>query len=71
MNESVHVKKVQKVVESIEDRIEALESDDRYPEGPDDNAKIQINAPLALVQQDMQSEVKGLKYARAQLADLT
>lgn len=68
-DENVHVDDLDSAIAEIEERIEELESDDRYPESPEENAQVQVNAPLALIQQDMQSEVKGLKKALSILED--
>lgn len=46
---------------SISERIAEIESDDRWQA---DSANVQINAPLALIQQDMAGELRGLYRAK-------
>ena len=50
------------VVNSIKEEIDCIESDSRYKAAP---ATVQINAPLALIQVDLESRVAALKWALA------
>lgn len=56
----------QTALDIIEERIEEIENDDRYQA---DAANVQTNAVLALVQTDMEGEMRGLKRARNALQD--
>lgn len=53
-------------LEAINERIEEIENDERWNY---DSANVQTNAPLALVQQDMAGELRGLRLAKEQLED--
>jgi len=52
-----------KTIKQIKDEIKRIEEDDRYKAAP---ASIQINAPLALIQTDMESRVKTLNWVMNQ-----
>jgi len=70
-DEAIHVEEVQEAVAYIEDRIEEIESDNRYPTGEDEEFDdVQVNGYLALMQCEWRGELKGLKCARNELADL-
>lgn len=49
------------IIAEIDKRIDEIESDSRFQQ---DTASVQINAPLALIQQDMTAELRGLRRAR-------
>jgi len=48
--------------ETIEKRIAKIEADDRYISGQENPATIEINAPLALIQLEMETQVATLKW---------
>lgn len=70
MDEYVHVEEVQEVISDLEERIEEIESDNRYPDEDEERQDVQTNAVLALMQADWGGELRGLKKARNQLEDL-
>ena len=43
----------------IRKQIKSLEADDRYRDEP---AQVQVNAPLALIQVEMQAKIDALKW---------
>jgi len=51
-----------KSIESIKKRIAEIETDDRYQRGKEKPATIDINAPLALVQLSLETQLKTLKW---------
>lgn len=53
---------------AIEEQLEILENDSRHKAKP---ASIEINAPLALIQVDIDSEIRTLKKVLAKLAELS
>lgn len=62
---------VESVIEQIDERIEEIESDNRYPTGEDEEfEEVQVNAYLALMQCEWRGELQGLKRARSLLEDL-
>lgn len=62
--------KREEAIEAIEERIEEIESDNRYPTGEDEDwADAEVNIVLALMQTEWRGELKGLKRARALLED--
>jgi len=57
-------------LDAIEERIEEIESDNRYPTGEDEEFEdVQVNGYLALMQCEWRGELKGLKRARNLLED--
>jgi hypothetical protein len=48
--------------EAIKKRIAEIEADDRYISGINKPATIDINAPLALIQLSLETEIKSLKW---------
>lgn len=68
--EYVHVEEVREVVSDLEERIEEIESDNRYPDEDEERQDVRTNAVLALMQAEWGGELKGLKRARNALADL-
>jgi len=70
-DEYVQVDEIRDAVDGIEDRIEEIESDNRYPTGEDEEFEdVQVNAILALMQSEWRGELKGLKRARNELTDV-
>lgn len=67
----VHVDEVKEVVDELEERIETIESDHRYPGDPDEFESAQVNAYLALMQWEWHGELKGLKQVRNELEGLS
>ena len=60
----------EEALESINERIEEIESDSRYPTGDDEEFEdVQVNAVLALMQCEWRGELKGLKRARNALRE--
>jgi len=58
----------QELLDTLDERIESIENDDRLPENyPEESADLTINAPLALVQTDLASKLKTMKWIRAEL----
>lgn len=57
------------VVEKIDKRVTEIEDDSRYPNGDTEPEDVQRNAVLALMQQNWQGEITGLKKVRAWLTD--
>ena len=55
------------VIELIEERIEEIESDNRYPSGDEPFEEVKVNAYLALMQAEWRGELKGLKMVRGLL----
>lgn len=53
-------------LETINERIEEIENDQRYQQ---DDADVQINAPLALIQTALEAEKKGLRRAKNALEE--
>jgi len=51
-----------KTVEEISKRIVHIEADSRYQSGQEQPATIDENAPLALIQLSMESEIKALRW---------
>lgn len=68
-DEHVHVEEVQDIISDLEERVEDIESDDRYKKG-EDAADVQVNAYLALMQTEWSGELKGLKRALNALYDI-
>lgn len=54
-----------KTREQIQAKIVEIESDDRYAKNGRHMATVFENAPLALIQMGMESEVKALKWVLA------
>lgn len=51
-----------KTVEEIKGQIAKIENDSRYQAGLEHPATIEINAPLALVQLDLEVKIRTLKW---------
>lgn len=51
-----------RTVEEIKEQIQKVEADDRYQSGLKMPATIDINAPLALIQLEMETRIKTLKW---------
>ncbi len=51
-----------KSIESIKKQIAGIEADDLYQRGKEKPATIDINAPLALVQLILETQLKTLKW---------
>ncbi|KKK89938.1 hypothetical protein LCGC14_2728070 [marine sediment metagenome] len=56
-----------KLEEKINKRIKEIEEDSRYQSGLEEPATIDINAPLAMIQLSLETELKTLKAVRAGL----
>ena len=52
---------VETALAAIRERIDEIEADDRYQA---ETAIVEVNAPLALIQQDMAGELRGLYRAK-------
>lgn len=51
-----------KTPEQIQKRISEIESDSRYQSGLKHPASVVINAPLAMIQVSMESEIRSLRW---------
>lgn len=51
-----------KSIKEIEARIKEIEEDSRYQDGLKNPATIDINAPLALIQLSLESEITALRW---------
>lgn len=51
-----------RTIEEIKEQIQIVEADDRYQSGLKMPATIDINAPLALIQLEMETRIKTLKW---------
>lgn len=56
--------------EEIKARIVAIEADSRYQSGLKSPAQVTINAPLALVQTSLESEVRTLRWVLNEIKNL-
>ncbi len=54
-----------KDIRAIEKRIAKIEDDDKYQSGRRNPATVDINAPLALIQLEMETEIKVLRWVLA------
>jgi hypothetical protein len=51
-----------RTIEEIKEQIQKVEADDRYQSGLKMPATIDINAPLALIQLEMETRIKTLRW---------
>jgi len=56
------VDKLTNLVKFIEEKIGKIEADERYQSGLRHPATIDINAPLALIQLEMETTIKTLRW---------
>jgi len=56
------------VKKAIDTRIKEIKQDSRYKDKP---AQVQINAPLALIQVSMKSEIRALEWVLARMKETT
>lgn len=57
---------MKEVLQTIDGRIEEIEDDSRYKA---EDATVQINAPLALLQTEMEGELRGLYFVKRIVED--
>ena len=58
------------VLESIDERIEEIEADNRLPEDyPEECADVHTNVVLALIQTDLSTELKTLRWVKSMLTE--
>ena len=55
---------ISELLKTIDEKISEIENDDRYKDRP---ASVFSNAPLALIQTEMKTQVKTLKWVKEQL----
>lgn len=69
MGETDDASRIDAALETIEERIEEIESDSRYPADDEEPADVQANAYLALMQAEWRGELMGLRRAKQALQD--
>lgn len=58
---------LREVLDVIDERIDEIESDDRYPDEDEERQDVRTNSILALMQAEWGGELAGLRRARSEI----